>query len=78
MEVLGRVHNGVVVPEGEPLLPQGVSVAVRYPAPKSAKPVLANRLIELPLVHCDQPGTGQLTGEQIAEILDVEDAAAGR
>jgi len=62
MEVLGRVHNGVVVVEGEPLLPGGASVAVRYPAPQSTKPVVSKRRIELPLVHCDQPETVHLTG----------------
>ena len=77
MEILGRVHNGVVVLDGKSLLPEGAAVAVRYPAPHSAKPVVAKRRIELPLVHCDQPGTVHLTGEWIAEILDAEDAAAG-
>ena len=78
MEILGRVHNGVVVLEGEPSLPEGASVAVVYPAPRTTKPKAPKRRIELPLVHCDQPGTVHLTGVQIAEILDAEDAAARR
>ena len=78
MKILGRVQNGVVILQGRTSLPEGASVAVVYPAPQSAQPVAAKRRIELPLVHCDQPGTVHLTGEQIAEILDAEDAAARR
>ncbi len=63
--------------QGRVSLPEGADVAVRYPASHSAKPVVAKRRIELPLIHCDQPGTVHLTGERIAEILDAEDAAAG-
>lgn len=73
MEVLGRVQNGVVILQGRVSLPEGADVAVRYPAFHSAKPVVAKRRIELPLVYCDQPGTVHLTGERIAEILDAED-----
>ena len=78
MKILGRVQNGVVILQGRTSLPEGASVVVVYPAPQSAQPVAAKRRIELPLVHCDQPGTVHLTGEQIAEILDAEDTAARR
>jgi hypothetical protein len=33
MEIRGRVHNGVVVLEGELPLPEGAAVTVTYPAP---------------------------------------------
>lgn len=75
MEIQGRVQNGLVVLDGGVSLPEGASVSVLYPVPSRAKPVVAKRRIQLPLVHCDQPGSVHLTSERIAEILDAEDAA---
>ena len=77
MEIHGRVQNGLVVCDGGVSLPEAASVSVLYRAPGRAKPVVALRRIQLPLVHCDQPGTVHLTGERIAEILDAEKAAPG-
>ena len=76
MEIHGRVENGVVVLEGGSLLPDGVAVSVVYPVPSRARPVVEKRRIELPLVHCEQPGSVHLTSGQIGEILDAEDAAS--
>jgi len=78
MEIPGRVHNGVVILEGGPPLPEGAPVIVCYPAPGEAKPAMEKRRIEVPLVRTGQPGTVQLSGERIAQILDDEDAAPRR
>ena len=75
MVIPGRVHNGVVVLEGESSLPEGAAVTVTYPAPPEHKPGAPKRRIQLPLVRTGQPGSVQLTGERIAEILDEEDAS---
>jgi hypothetical protein len=78
MVIPGRVHNGVVVLEGGPPLPEGASVSICYPAASAPKPVGEKRRIQVPLVHSDRPGSVQLTGERIAEILDEEDASPRR
>jgi hypothetical protein len=75
MIIPGRVHNGVVVLEGGSALPEGAAVTVTYPAPPTARPAVAKRRIEVPLVRTDQPGSIQLTGARIAEIMDEEDAS---
>jgi hypothetical protein len=75
MVVRGRVQKGVVVlEEGNPL-PEGAEVCVYYPVPSQVVPPQSRRRIELPLVRTGQPGSVNLTGERIAEILDEEDAA---
>ena len=75
MVIPGQVHNGVVVLEGESALPEGAAVTVTYPALSKGKPVAEKRRIQVPLVRTDQPGSVQLTGARIAEILDEEDAS---
>ena len=75
VEIQWRVQNGLVVLDGGVSLPEGASVSVLHPVPSNVKPVVAKRRIQLPLVHCDQPGSVPLTSERIAEILDAEDAA---
>jgi hypothetical protein len=75
MQVTGKVHNGVVVLDDPASLPEGACVRVVFPVPPSAALKSEKRRIQLPLVHCDRPGTLHLTNEQIAEILDDEDAA---
>jgi hypothetical protein len=57
------------------LLPEGAVVSVVFPAIASERPPAEKRRIQLPLVHCDRPGSVHLTNTQIAEILDAEDAA---
>ena len=76
MVIPGRVHNGVVVLEGDPALPEGAAVTVTYPALPKATPAVQKRRIEVPLVRTGEPGSVALTGPQIAEILDREDASA--
>jgi hypothetical protein len=75
MVIPGRVQNGVVVLEGGSQLPEGAAVTITYPALPTAKPAANKRPIQVPLVRTDQPGSVQLTGARIAEILDEEDAS---
>src|SRR6184192_4158037 len=67
MVVRGRVHNGVVVLEGNPALPEGAAVTVTYPAPAESPPAAEKRRVEFPLVRSARPGSVHLTGERIAE-----------
>lgn len=78
MVIPGRVHNGVVVLEGNPALPEGAVVAVTYPAPVTTKPAIEKRRIVVPLVRTNEPGTVELSGSRIAEIMDAEDVPARR
>ncbi len=78
MVIPGRVHNGVVVLEGESALPEGASVTVTYTATPNSNPPAQKLRIQVPLVQTDQPGSVQLTGARIAEILDDEDVSPRR
>jgi hypothetical protein len=78
MEIPGRVQNGVVVLEGAPAIPEGAKVTVSYHGPNHSPSLVKKRRIEVPLVRTGQPGTVNLTGETIAEILDEEDASPRR
>jgi hypothetical protein len=78
MVIRGRVHNGVVVPQGSGSLPEGADVSISFPALAEPIPAVEKRRIEVPLIRTGQPGTVHLTGASIAEILDAEDLAAGR
>ncbi len=73
MVIPGRVHNGVVVLEGEVSLPEGAEVVVSCGRAPSAQPTTPGQRVEFPLVHSEHPGTLNLTNERIAEILDEED-----
>jgi hypothetical protein len=75
MEIQGRVHNGVVILDGDPVLPEGAAVTVSYPVRLERNPPAEKRRIQVPLVRCDQPGSVHLSGERIAEILDEQDAS---
>lgn len=75
MEIPGRVQNGVVVFESAAALPEGASVSVVYPVIPAPLPPAVKRRIQLPLIHCDRPGSVPLSGPMIAHILDAEDAA---
>ena len=76
MVIPGRVHNGVVVLEHESALPEGAAVLVTYPARPETIPVAPKHRIQVPLVRTGQPGSVNLTGARIAEIMDEEDASA--
>ena len=68
MEIRGRVHNGVVVLEGELPLPEGTEVIVSSGAAPKTKPVGEQR-IEFPLVRSKHPGSLRMTGQRVAEFL---------
>jgi len=75
MNITGRVQNGVVVLNDGVTLPEGTRVIV---TPLVALPPRSDRprkRVQLPLIHSEQPGTIKLTNDQIAEILDAEDAS---
>jgi hypothetical protein len=78
MNIPGRVHNGVVVLEGNPQLPEGAAVSVTYLGTNGPPSGSVKKRIEVPLVRTGRPGTLILTGERIAQILDEEDASPRR
>ena len=73
VEIQGRVHNGVVVPERELSLPEGALVTVVYPALPGTEPAGAGRRVRLPLVRSDRSGSCDLDAERIAELLFDDD-----
>ena len=75
MELLGQIHNGVVVLDGGTPLPEGTRVSV---SPVSSIPPFPETEIvceagKLPYVHGGIPGTWHLTNEMIAQIFEEED-----
>jgi hypothetical protein len=78
MTLTGHVQNGVVILDGNSMLPEGASVTVLYIEAVIKKPTPGGKRIEVPLVRTGEPGTVHLTNERIAEILDEEDAAPRR
>lgn len=77
MAIPGRVENGVVILEGGTALPEGVAVSISFPAFVKNEPAGQERRIQVPLVRTGRPGSVNLSGEQIAEIVDEEDAPSG-
>ena len=76
MEIRGRIHNGVVVLEGSPPLPEGALVTVSFPASGSLTPHGPRKRVQLPLVPSKRPGSVDLTAEKIAEFLGDDDVAS--
>jgi hypothetical protein len=76
MEVQGRIHNGVVVLEGELPLPEGTTVTVSYHGAPPEKSPETHRPVQLPLVRSDRPGSRLLTADRLAELLEDEDVSA--
>jgi hypothetical protein len=74
MEIRGRVQNGVVVLEGGSTLPDGMAVSVVPRVSPVMRVARRQRRVVLPLVPSANPGSVDLTGERIAEILDEQDA----
>jgi hypothetical protein len=74
MEITGRVQNGVVVLEGGSTLPDGMPVSVVPRVSPVIRVAKRQRRVVLPLVPSQNPGSVDLTGERIAEILDKQDA----
>jgi hypothetical protein len=78
MEILGHVHQGVIVLDGNPNLPEGAAVTVSYPVVAEVPPRAERKRVSFPLVRSTQPGSVDLTNERIAEILDEEDTPPRR
>ena len=77
MVITGSVHNGVVVPEGGITLPEGVRVQIILtdePEPTRK----SGQRVKLPIFDSGEPPFIDLTNEQIADILDREDASQWR
>lgn len=72
MTIPGRIQNGVVVLEGGVRLPEGTLVSVSLFESEHEPPRQKKRLV-LPLVASRAPGSLELTGERVAEILDEGD-----
>ena len=76
MVVSGYVENGVIVlPQGANL-PEGAIVTVSFLEPPAKPDTRQQGRVQVPLVTSARPGSVPLTSEQIAEILDQEDAAS--
>lgn len=73
---MGRVNHGVIVPQGDALLPEGAEVRIVY-EPQAVTKKAGSR-VQFPLVRTGKPGTLHLTNERIAEILDEEDFSPRR
>ena len=76
MEILGRMHSGVVILEGNPALPGGAVVSVTYPVREAPASPGETKRVEFPLVRSAHPGSVHLTNERIQEILDEEEIEA--
>jgi hypothetical protein len=75
MNLHGRVQNGVVVLEGGLRLPEGTAVTVSCIAP-TLEPTQRRDRLDFPLVRSAKPGSLNLTGDQIAEILEEDDVSS--
>ncbi len=74
-----EIHNGVVVLDGEPELPEGMVVTVSFPEPphlESRRAGTRRKRVSLPLIRTGRPGSLRLTAERIAEILEDDDLSA--
>jgi hypothetical protein len=78
MELPGHVENGVVILDGGAFLPEGARVVVSELPRSGERHKTAKGSAELPLVTGGKPGSIQLTGEQIHDIIDEDDIAAMR
>ncbi len=78
MVIPARVHNGVVVLEGDSALPEGAAVNVVFLAAANGKTPRERRPVQLRLIPSSRAGNVQLTNEQISEIMDEEDVSPRR
>lgn len=76
MEISGHVENGVVVLDGAMTLPEGTRVCVSYPVGTPLRAPAAQRPVELPIFPYAGTPDIDLTNDDIAEILDRDDASA--
>jgi hypothetical protein len=76
MKMQGRVQNGVVVLEGESTFPDVTAVLVVSRASPVIRVSRHRRPVKRPLVPSSKPGSLDLTGDMIAEILEDDDVCA--
>jgi hypothetical protein len=76
MEIRGRVHNGVVLLDGEAGLPEGAVVSVLFPVAPAAPPPDSSARVQFPLVPSNQPGTLELSNDRIAELWEDDEVSA--
>lgn len=77
MEIVGHIHNGVVVLEGGVSLPEGTPVIVSCAVPPQTLTAGSpRRRVQLPLVPSGRPGSRNLTADRVADLLEEEDASA--
>lgn len=78
MDISGHIQNGVVVLDSPVTLAEGTAVTVTVTVRSEPRIHVAPRRkrVSFPLVSSNAPGSVHLTNQQIAEILDEEDAAS--
>ncbi len=74
MVITGSVHNGVVVLEGGISLPEGARVKIILTS-ETKPPKKSGERVKLPIFDSGEPPFIDLTNDQIADILDREDAS---
>lgn len=72
----GHVENGVIVLDDGARLPEGTPVEVSCRAVPKVHVAAVRKPVELPIFPHDGPPDIELTNDQIAEILDQEDASS--
>ena len=75
MQLRGRVHCGVVILEEGFSLPEGTAVRILCESGPVIHVPPSRKAVQLPLVKTGHPGSVALTNDQIAEILDEQDAS---
>lgn len=76
MDISGHIQNGVVVLDSPVTLAEGTAVTVTVRSEPRIHVVPRRKRVSFPLVSSNAPGSVHLTNQQIAEILDEEDAAS--
>jgi hypothetical protein len=75
MVIHGRIHNGKVLLEDGPALPEGAPVTVSFEFASGSGPSTQKKRIDFPLVRSKRPGSVHLTGERVAEFLEEDDVS---
>lgn len=73
MQIRGHIHDGLVVLDRDPGLPNGTEVSVSLPMGMDAK---IRQRVTFPLIPGKSPSSVDLTNERIAEIMDDDDASS--
>ena len=74
MKLRGRIHDGKIVLDGRPVLPDGAVVIVEIR--ESEVGTCAAPEIQFPLFHSKNPGSLNLSNQRIAEILEDEELSS--